>query len=111
MRDPETALVGKIANGPRLPGDLLPQRVKMVIPTRGGEILQDLAAIRQVHEGSSGIILEITIAELNQPRILITAHPPQRFQPPEGAFRRRPVAIVGREKQGRARCANPAGMH
>ena len=74
---------------PRLLRDVRTHRIEGVLPPGFGQIGQDLGAIRQMHEGSSGArLFEVAISEFHQPRVLLVAFPPRFFQPPENAFRR-----------------------
>jgi len=108
--DPEAAFVGKLADRLRFPGELGAHRVEFMRPAGGGQILQDFGTVGQVHEGSPGLVLKITVAELDQPRILPSPLPEQRLASPMLPLARRRVAVVGRENQrgpGRAEPAQP----
>ena len=88
VRDPEPALVGKVAHGACLLCDFTAHRVERVVPAGGCQVLEDFTAVRKVHERAAGIIFEVAIAKFHQSRILVAANPAQRLETPECAFRR-----------------------
>ena len=100
MRHPEPALVGKFQNRSRLLGQGGAHRVRGVRPAGGGEILQYLRPVWQMHESPAGTFLfEIAIAEFQKPGILLISLPAAFFQLPKNAFGARTVAIVRCEEE------------
>src|ERR1035437_9671737 len=98
-RDPETALVGKLPHGLRLLREILAHRIELVRPARGREIAEHLPAVGQVHERAPDLVLKITIAKLEESRVLLAAHPARGLEPPHRALRRRKVPVVRRDEQ------------
>ena len=94
---PESAVIGELVDGRFFPGKFGTHHVKSRLPTGGGEVSEDLFAVRQVHECSAGFVLEITVAELKESGVLLAAGPAQFFEAPEGAFGGSGVAVVSGE--------------
>ncbi len=63
---PESAVIGELVDGRFFSGKFGTHHVKSRLPTGGGEVSEDLFAVRQVHECSAGFVLEITVAELEE---------------------------------------------
>jgi hypothetical protein len=102
MGDPEATIIGEINYCRGFSRECFPHRIKGMGPTGGSEVLQDFSAIRKMHERASRAgFFEIAIAELDETRILFLAVPPRSLKSPQGALRRRTIAIVGGEEQGR----------
>lgn len=84
-----------------------PEAVKLVGPASRGEISENFGAIRQMHERSTDTgLVEVTIAELEQARVLFATGPAQFFKTPLGALDGRRVAIMSGEKERGARHAD-----
>ena len=79
-----------------------PEAVELMGPASRGEIGENFGAIRQVHERAANTgLVEVTIAELEQARVLFATGPAQFFKTPLGAFDGRRVAIMsGEEDRG-----------
>lgn len=106
MRDPETALIGEIADGARFFGDDFAERIVGVSPPGRGEISEDFGAVGQVHERAARAgFFKVAVAKFEQARVLFAAFPTEGLKPPEGAFNLVLFAIVRCEQQ---RCARPA---
>src|SRR6266542_4933322 len=100
MGYPKTTLVREVVYGGRFLCELGAHRVIRVVPTRCVQVGQDFVAIGQMHEGSaSSFLLEVSVAKLDESRVLFTAFPAKGFDSPERAFSRGTVAIMSREQQ------------
>jgi hypothetical protein len=110
MRDPETAFIGEVADGAGLLCDLAAHGIERVLPTGRREIVENLTSVWQMHEGPAGVIFEVAIAEFNQSRILIPAHPPQGLQSPHCALRGRPISVMRRKQKRSATRADPTQL-
>ena len=100
---PEAAFVGEGADGAGLTGDFVPQGVEGVPPAGGGEVGEDFGAVGQVHEGAADAgLLEVAVAEFNEPRVLFAALPAGGFEAPERALGGGRIAIMGGEEERRA---------
>ena len=103
---PEAAFVGEVADGAALFGEVAAEGIEGVCPARGCEVFEDFGAIRQVHEGATGFVFEIAVAEFDESRVLVAAFPAEFFEAPEGAFGGRHVAVMRGEKERGAGAAD-----
>jgi len=84
-----------------------PEAVELMGPASRGEIGENFGAIRQVHERAANTgLVEVTVAELEQARVLFATGPAQFFKTPLGALEGRRVAIMSGEEDGGARRAD-----
>ena len=104
--DPEATFVGEVADGFGFAGKFGAHAVELVRPTGNGEVVEDFAAVGQVHERAAGAgLFEVAVAEFDQVRVLVAAFPADAFEAPKCALGGRGVAIVSGEKE---RCAGSA---
>ena len=55
-------------------------------PTGGGEVFENLRPVGQVHKRAPVLVLEIAVAKLDEPRVLVAAGPARGFLAPVGAL-------------------------
>ena len=109
--DPEAAFVGEVADGFGFAGKFGAHAVELVGPAGGGEVVEDFAAVGQVHERAAGAgFLEVAIAEFDEAWVLVAAFPADAFEAPQGALGGRGVAIVRGEEERSAGCADGAEL-